>query len=156
MDNPWNDLLSLWISIDDKQPNVSNISLIYGGGTNSIALYLKEIKNISFNDFKAQEIDGAFYKRKYSDYKVFELPKDGVLNRAGADYIFMGVGNDVDLVFPNIVNFSSVMYLYSVEKKRKKLLFEFSFFIISMTDNYKIIAFRNIFFYSFLKISIKS
>jgi len=127
------------VSIDNKQfsDNENNLSLVYGGGTNSIAVYIKEIKNISFNDFKVKEIDGTFYREKYSNYQVFELSKEGVLSRSGADYIFIGVGNDIDVAFSDIINFSSVLYLYSAQKNTGFRV-EYFMNISKNNNNYKI------------------
>lgn len=111
-DNDWK-----VVSINDANENESNLSLIYGGGTNSVAIYIKEICNIDFVEFKKKEIDGEFYKEKYSEYQVYSLPKEGILSKSGADYIFIGVGNDYDKAFPDISNFSSIIFLYSEEYK---------------------------------------
>jgi len=146
-----NDWAIISINNENKKTNENNLSLVYGGGTNSIAVYLKEIKDISFDDFKKIEIDGEFYKKKFSDYQIFELPKEGVLSRAGADNIYIGIGNDEDAAFPDIMNFSSIMYLYSSEKKTGYIIDCFMN-ISKKNNNYKIknALFNHIYFQNLL------
>jgi len=125
------------VNIKDDITNEKNISLIYGGGTNSIAIYIKQTTNISFNDFKMLQIDGKFYKEKYSDYQVIELPNEGILGRSGADHIFLGVGSGADIAFKDIDNFSAVMFIYS-EKNQTGYKIDYFMNISPKNNNYQI------------------
>lgn len=94
-DNDWQQ-----INVDIKKNNTQDFSLIYGGGTHAINISLKKLEHIDFELFKKQEIDGlSSFTDKYQEYKIFELPKEGILLRAGADHIFFAIGSGTDRFF---------------------------------------------------------
>jgi len=122
---------------DKNDDTVENITLLFGGGTNSTSIVIKKIPKIDYSTFKEQTIDGNFYKEKYKNYQILELKNEGILARAGADHIFLGIGNDKDIAFSNIDNFSSVMYMYS-EKKQIGYEIEYFMNISTKNNNYSI------------------
>jgi hypothetical protein len=113
-DNDWQTISIKSKDINDKK---ASFSLVYGGGTNSISINLQKITNISFDDFKKTEIDSDFNKERFSQYQTFELPREGILKRSGADYIYLGIGNGKDSTFKEINNYSSIIYFYSTTNK---------------------------------------
>ena len=112
-DNDWGQL-----TFNGKNDsNEKNISLIFGGGTNAINISIRQISSIEYAEFKEKYIDSIFYKKKYKDYQVQELQKVGILRRAGADEISIGIGEGQDNLFPEIEDFSAVLFMYSNDKK---------------------------------------
>lgn len=110
-DNNWNVL-----TLNDKEKNRDAISLISGGGTNSITISLIKYKIDDYKKFLTDVINSPLYKKKYDNYKLSELPNEGILSRSGADKIFLGAGYGNDII-PGIESFSSTLYMYSEKKK---------------------------------------
>jgi len=132
-DNNWSE-----VTINDKKdPNISFMSYIYGGGTSSISISIKQYEKISFEAFNKNTIMGDFYKVKYDNYVINELDKSGILARAGADRIYLGVGSGKDIGFPEIINASAVLFMYS-ETKQTGYQIEYFMNISPKNNNYKI------------------
>jgi hypothetical protein len=109
--NSWKNII-----IKDKNQEKNDITFICGGGTNSISLSLEK-HNIpdSLNFFKYVD-KSKFYKEKYKNFKLNELPTQGVLSRSGADKINIGIGYGKDQI-PEIESFTVILYMYSKNKK---------------------------------------
>ena len=100
----------------DKKKNRDAVTLISGGGTNSISISLTKYKTDDYNKFSSDVINSSSSKKNYDNYKLNELPQEGILSRSGADKIFLGVGYGKDIM-PSIESFSSVLYMYSEKNK---------------------------------------
>lgn len=110
-ENNWN-----VISFNDKEKNRDAVSFISGGGTNSISVSLTRYKIDDFNKFETDVINSPLHKKKYGNYKLNELSKEGILARSGADKIFLGAGYGNDAL-PGIESFTSTLYMYSEKNK---------------------------------------
>lgn len=74
--------------VDDRK-----ILLMFGGGTNCITITLQEYLNVESVDAVTELANIASFEKKYEDnWKFLELPKEGILERCGADNIFVGIG----------------------------------------------------------------
>jgi hypothetical protein len=132
-DNDWSEITLN----DDKNPNMKFISYIYGGGTNTISISIKQYEKIDFETFNKNVITSDFYKVKYGNYVVRELDKAGILARAGADKILLGVGSGKDIGFPDIINASAVLFMYS-ETIKAGYQIEYFMNISPKNNNYNI------------------
>jgi hypothetical protein len=132
-DNEWSE-----IGINDhKDTNVKIISYVYGGGTNSVSISIKQYEKTNFEEFSTNEISGDYYKGKYVNYTVNEIDKTGILARAGADRIYLGIGSGEDIGFPDIINGSAILFMYS-ESKQTGYQIEYSMNISPKNNNYQI------------------
>jgi len=132
-DNKWTQL-----KIEDSTGKRGDaVTFVFGGGTNAISITIKQLNNIDFKVFESSELKGKFYYTKYSNFKISELERIRILNRAGADRIYLGIGRDKDSTFKEIENYSVVLYLYSSQKKIGYVI-DYSMNISPMNNNYSI------------------
>lgn len=101
-----------------ENPNYKEDSffVMTGGGTNAMHISFTEYKDIVEEDFIA-ETDNPHYTGKYKNWEKRELSIEGMLKRANADRIFLGVGSGPE-VFEEIDSASAVIYLYNSKLKR--------------------------------------
>jgi|GEM_PF-2903252 len=112
--------------------------LVCGGGTHSLKLSFKKLEHIDFETFKKQEIErNASYHDTSLKYDIFELPKEGILVRAGADRIYLAMGDGTDRVFTDVKNYSSILFLYSKKNNAGYVIHTFMN-IASNNNNYRI------------------
>jgi hypothetical protein len=123
-DNDWNIITVK--NEEDKEKDTDSLSLIYGGGTNSIAVTFHRYKNVRERDIQSK-FNLAFYNEKYNDnWQMRDLALDGILARAGVDkyYIACGIGKDKN--FDTIEEGTFNAYLY---KRSTQTLYEVSYFM---------------------------
>ena len=133
LQNDWNNL-----KFKDSERNVKKDSfvLLFGGGTNSMTITFREKVNMDFENFYQDEISKAINFGKFDNWKILELPGEGVFARAGADKIYLGYGTGPDVI-PEIDTAAFTIYLYNDEYKTGysvKYFMNFS----KINNNYKI------------------
>ena len=99
--------------------------LIYGGGTNSMTIRFRKYMNIDENNIESK-LNLIYFQEKYKEnWKIAELPLDGILSRAGADKIIMVHALGPDII-ETIETGTFNIYLYN---KNKKILYEVGYFM---------------------------
>jgi hypothetical protein len=99
--------------------------LIYGGGTNSMTIRFRKYMNIDENNI-GSKLNLIYFQEKYKEnWKIAELPLDGILSRAGADKIIMVHALGPDII-ETIETGTFNIYLYN---KNKKMLYEVGYFM---------------------------
>jgi PBP1b-binding outer membrane lipoprotein LpoB len=117
-----------------------NITLLFGGGTNSLIVMLNKYSGVEPGDVSSR-LKADFYNQKYgNNWRTQELSLNGVLKRAGADKIIMAFGIGSDVVEEGTFN----IYLY---KGNSKTLYEISYYMnfsqknINFSERYRIFNF---------------
>jgi hypothetical protein len=122
--------------------------LIYGGGTNSMTIHFRKYINIEEENIETK-FNLEHYNGKYKNkWKIDELPLEGILNRAGADRIFIAHGTGPDIV-ETIESATFNVYLYN---KNNKTLYEVSYFMNISPININFIERNRIFNFLFFQI----
>ena len=134
--HPFNDELGMLLFVNDysilrwksmeseEYTDDKEFILMFGGGTNSITIRLKEIEDVNPTSkeeiLEIANIDNI--KNKYKDdWFITELDKVGVLENCGVDNYFIGYGIGSDVYIPEIAagDFITIMY-----KKETKKIYE--------------------------------
>ena len=125
------------ISYKDKENNKTDDSffLLYGGGTNSMTINFNRYDNITFRKFYNEKVKDKFHSKKYKDWKIEEIPIKGVLERAGADKIYIGIGIGPDII-PEIDTGTFSIFLYNNKSKKGYSIVYFMNFS-KINNNYK-------------------
>lgn len=131
------DWTSLTFSDDSGKKDNDSLVLLNGGGTNSITLSFRKTSNITKDQLK-----NLVYlnekKEKYKKWEVIEVPKEGIVERSGADQYYIGLGIGPD-VFEDITSGNFTAYLYN---EKEKILYEIDYYMnfskINISYNYKI------------------
>lgn len=116
-DNDWNVLT--WNSMETDEPVSDKKFILMGGGdTNAMTITFEEYDNIkSLEDLKKQA-NTAYYERDYGEtWQLIDLPKEGILERCGADNVLLGFGSGDDY-FPEIKRGVAVSLLYNKALKK--------------------------------------
>ena len=144
-DNNWG-----MISFDNENnPDMSSFTLLYGGGTNSFSAAFRRTQNINEEDIESK-FNLIYYNERYKDnWIVTKLPIEGILNRAGADIIFVAHGLGPDMYIDLIETATFVIYLYNRERKT---LYELNYFMNFSPINIHFIERNRIFNYLFFQI----
>ena len=99
--------------------------LMYGGGTNAMTMHFKKNLNVEEEDIETT-ISTKYNTEKYKDkWRITELPLVGILQRAGADKIFIAHGLGPEPTVKTIETATLNVYLY---KENTKTLYEVSYF----------------------------
>lgn len=123
--NDW-DIFTYTPEGSEQKENKKDVFLIYGGGTNSISIQIKEHENIVTEDDLQKVFMNNLYEKKYPDTWYFtELDKTGVLETCGVDRYFVGWGRGPDII-PEIDCGTFNAFLYS---KTTQKVFSVSFFM---------------------------
>jgi hypothetical protein len=133
-ENPWTNIN--YKKDDEKNENSGSFFLIYGGGTNSMTINFFKYSDVSFDQFKTQEIDKKYFSDKYKKWKIVELEKKGILEKSGSDKIFIGYGVGPDIV-PDIDTATFNIYLYN-EKLQKGYSISYFMNFSKINNNYKL------------------
>jgi hypothetical protein len=132
-ENDWN----IFHIDDPKKTDRNFVFLLFGGGTNTIKISIDRMKKIAFSNFRDNIIYGNTFKNMFSNFQLSELKTTGVLARAGADRIYLGIGQEKDKIFDIIENFSAVLYFYS-EKEKTGYVIDYFMNISPKNNNFEI------------------
>jgi hypothetical protein len=105
--NTWN---VITFKESEKNTNKDFTGFIFGGGTNSICINFDKNVNISFSDFKKNEIENEQNSKLFENWTVKEIGKTEILNNSGADIIYIGAGIGPDQI--GIESGAFIIYLY--------------------------------------------
>lgn len=111
-----NDWETINYTLEEGNDDSDMFFLMFGGGTNAISMTFGEYSNIEFEDFQKKVINSKA-GTKYDNWQVQELPLEGILARANADRIFIGVGNGPDVI-EEIQAANANIYLYNSELQK--------------------------------------
>ncbi len=90
------------------------VALICGGGTNSLALFIRKFEDVGFKDFKKKAIEDFALPSSETEAKitVVELPPNkGILHYCNADKIYFGFSSGVNEY--GILDGWLILFLYS-------------------------------------------
>ncbi|MBN1533463.1 MAG: hypothetical protein JXA20_12415 [Spirochaetes bacterium] len=107
-DNPWSGIQ--YTKKGGADPD--DLSLIVGGETNALVAMFMRFRNVSFEEFKRTRMERRHNYNAYGNWRVRPLEKRGILERCGADRVFLGVGTGPDTV-QGIERGTFTLYLYS-------------------------------------------
>jgi hypothetical protein len=103
-----------WAKIDvNNDPTVVRYNC--GGGTNAMLIVFRQY-NVSSDEFVASVVNKDFYHKMYENWSLIKMAKAGVLDRAGADLIYLGQG--AKLGYLDIKESTAALYLYSDKYKQ--------------------------------------
>ena len=128
------------MQINNPEPGKEkDLYLIYGGGTNSLSIYLKEYENVDTKEAFADIINGFIKTKKEGEQKdewaFYQLNKTGVLENCGVDeyIIYTRIGPDI---IPEIEVGQFGAFLYSPKyNKVYKIEYYFNFSKINISYN---------------------
>ena len=128
------------MKINNPEPGKEkDLYLIYGGGTNSLSIYLKEYENVDTKEAFADIINGFIKTKKEGEQKdewaFYQLNKTGVLENCGVDeyIIYTRIGPDI---IPEIEVGQFGAFLYSPKyNKVYKIEYYFNFSKINISYN---------------------
>jgi hypothetical protein len=113
------------MSLRGEDNDEESFSLIYGGGTNSMYIHLSKYSNVDERDIETK-YKSDFYEELYGkNWKISELPLEGILKRAGADKIVIAHGLG-PAVIETIDTATFNVYLYN---RKNKTLYSISYFM---------------------------
>jgi len=134
-DNEWTQ-----ITIAPKDTNVKKVmlGLMYGAGTSTISVLLSQYDNTE-PEFISEigKSSENLYQKKYQNWEIEEFKKEGELERAGADRIFIGIGYGQDTYFKEMLTGDAVIYLYN-RSLGKGYSVSYSFNISTANNNYEL------------------
>ncbi len=145
------------MQLNNPEPgDEKNFYLIYGGGTNSLSVSLREYVNVDTREAFADIINGFISKKKEGEQKdewaFYQLEKTGVLENCGVDdyIIYTRIGPDL---IPEIEVGQFGAFLYS-SKYNKVYTIEYYFNFSKINISYEIrqrvfdyVRFFTLFFY---------
>ncbi len=114
-----------WSQISFEKDGERDSFFIYGGGTNSITMSFDKITGVEENDIEKYYKEDM-YKEKYKDsWKVFDLPKEGIHERNGADKYILTMGIGADFI-SEIESGTFNVFIYT---KADKTLYTISYYV---------------------------
>lgn len=123
--NDW-DIMTYTAEGAEENEKRKHLFLIYGGGTNSLTIRIKEHENVLNEEDLEKIFMNDFYEKKYPNAWTFmEINKEGILENCGADRYFVGWGRGPDII-PEIDCGTFNAFLYS---KTTQKVFSVSFFM---------------------------
>lgn len=110
---------------DTNDLNRNIVSLIYGGGTNSITIILQKYANIEEKNIESKFQTELFKKKYENNWENIEMPLEGILRRSGADRIITLHGTGPEII-ETIDSGTFIVYLYN---RSTKVLYEVSYYM---------------------------
>lgn len=121
-DNKWQ---MFSINFSDKE-NGDGFFIMCGGDTNSLNIHFRKYTNLDEKNIETK-YNLAYYNDIYNNnWKLAEIPLEGILDRAGADKIMIGYGLGPDNDIKTIETAAFNIYLYS---KQKRTLYEVGYYM---------------------------
>lgn len=112
-----NDWQQIPMNDPNNESNGHGFLLIHGGNSNSLVITLKEFPDTEYEDFFNQEINSEFNKQKFANWTTEMIIPEGILERAGADFIFIGVGTGPSEI-AGIEDAMFTLYLFNLAKNK--------------------------------------
>lgn len=109
------DWTSIALKADKRADGQEGAALIYGGGTNAISISFKRYTEAN-EETLLSLMDSDSNREKYENWQLLEVPKEGIMKRAGTTKYYIGFGIGPDIV-PDIVAGTFVIYLYDETEK---------------------------------------
>ncbi|MGI5172685.1 hypothetical protein H0R92_03665 [Treponema sp. OMZ 840] len=110
----------------EKNEKRKDLFLMYGGGTNSLSIRIKEDENVLNEEDLEKIFMNDFFEKKYPNAWTFmEINKEGILENCGADHYFVGWGRGPDII-PEIDSGTFNAFLFN---KTTQKVFSVSFFM---------------------------
>ena len=123
----------------DSEENKKDKFFVYGGGTNSFSIHIKELENVDSDKNSIKKaINNEYYETKYPDtWEIYNLDLEGCLSKSGVDMYLIAYGVGPELAVPEIDCCTFAAFLYR-EKEKKLYSVEYTMNYSKINSNYEI------------------